>query len=117
MAQTSSGNYYYVESESVNDELANFALYEDSNNDLVFYDVSNDEEAKYVAGSGFDVPSSRGYQVDGTQVIGGQESALTAADGSTVDTTYGTEERDVIQNLVTRQGEIETALQNHGLIA
>jgi hypothetical protein len=117
MAQTESGNYYYVESNSLNDELTNFAVYEDSNDDLVFHDQSESEEPKYVAGSGFDVPSSRGYQVDGTQVVGSQESSLTAADGSTVDGTYGTEERDVIQNLVTRQSEIETALSNHGLIA
>lgn len=50
--------------------------------------------------------------------IGGAESqsALTAADGSTVDATYGTQERDVIQNLVTRQAELETALQNLGLL-
>lgn len=46
-----------------------------------------------------------------------QQDALTDADGSTVDDTYGTEERDVIQNLVTRVGELETALANLGLIA
>lgn len=46
-----------------------------------------------------------------------QQSALTTADGSTVDATYGAEERDVVQNLVTRVGEIETALENLGLVA
>lgn len=47
----------------------------------------------------------------------GQGTALTAEDASTVDTTYGTQERDVIKNLRTRVGEIETALKNIGLIA
>lgn len=47
----------------------------------------------------------------------GQQGPLTAANGSTVDATYGTEERDVIQNLVTRVGEIETALTNLGLLS
>jgi hypothetical protein len=46
-----------------------------------------------------------------------QQSALTSADGSTVDTTYGTEEQDVIQNLVTRVAELEAVLQAFGLIA
>lgn len=46
-----------------------------------------------------------------------QSAALTAADGSTVDTTYGQEEADVISNLVTRQAEIEAALQAAGIIA
>ena len=46
-----------------------------------------------------------------------QESALTAEDNSTVDGTYGTEEANVIQNLRTRVGELETKLQNLGLIA
>ena len=47
----------------------------------------------------------------------GQPSSLTAANSSTVDSTYGTEERDVIQNLRTRVNELETKLQNLGLLA
>lgn len=45
-----------------------------------------------------------------------QQSALTPANGSTVDGTYGNEERDVIQNNVTRISEIESALQAYGLL-
>lgn len=45
-----------------------------------------------------------------------KQAALTAADGGTVDATYGTAEADVINNLVTRVGELETALVNLGLI-
>lgn len=41
---------------------------------------------------------------------------LTASDASTVDVTYGTEESDVINNLRTRLDELETILQNMGLI-
>ncbi|HKJ72942.1 MAG TPA: hypothetical protein VKA19_02395 [Alphaproteobacteria bacterium] len=43
--------------------------------------------------------------------------SLTAADGSTVDTSYGQAEADVISNLVTRQGEIETALKKFGILS
>ncbi len=45
-----------------------------------------------------------------------KEAALTAEDGATVDGTYGTEEQGVINNLRTRMGELETALQAIGLI-
>ena len=43
-------------------------------------------------------------------------AALTAKDTSTVDATYGTQERDVINNNRTRIGEIETALKNIGIL-
>lgn len=43
-------------------------------------------------------------------------TALTAADASTVDTTYGTEESAVINNLRTRLNELETKLQSLGLL-
>ena len=46
-----------------------------------------------------------------------QQSALTAANASTVDTTYGTEEANVINNIRTRLGEVETALESLGLVA
>ena len=46
-----------------------------------------------------------------------QQAALTAADGSVVDTTYGTEESNVIQNLVIRVAELESKLQAYGLLA
>lgn len=46
-----------------------------------------------------------------------RQAALTAADGSTVDGTYGAEEAAVINNLVTRVAELETALQNLGLLS
>lgn len=117
MGQKSNGDYFYVESETVNDILDGFQIYDDGSGNIVFHDEANDSEYKINAGSGLDAPSGTGYYVDGTQVVGAQESALTAADGSTVDDTYGTEERDVIQNNVTRIAEIETALTNHGLIA
>ncbi len=42
--------------------------------------------------------------------------ALTIANGGTVDATYGTEERDVILNLVARQNELEERLQANGLL-
>lgn len=45
-----------------------------------------------------------------------EQEALTAADGSTVDSTYGAEEAAVIANNVTRIGEIEAALQAIGLL-
>lgn len=44
------------------------------------------------------------------------QSALTAADGSTVDGTYGAEEQAVISNNVTRIAEIEAALQAYGIL-
>ncbi len=44
-------------------------------------------------------------------------AALTAADASTVDGTYGAEEAAVIANLRTRLGELETKLQSLGLLS
>lgn len=44
-------------------------------------------------------------------------TALTAIDNSTVDTTYGTQERDVITNTRTRLSELETRLKNLGLLS
>jgi hypothetical protein len=44
------------------------------------------------------------------------QSALTAADASTVDGTYGAEEQAVIGNNRTRIGEIEAALQAFGIL-
>ena len=44
-------------------------------------------------------------------------AALTAADGSTVDATYGAEEAAVLANVVTRQAEIEARLQALGFIS
>lgn len=44
-------------------------------------------------------------------------AALTAEDASTVDTTYGQEEADVINNLRTRLGELESRLQAYGLLS
>lgn len=48
---------------------------------------------------------------------GAQAAAPTAADGSTVDTTYGQEEADVISNNTTRIAEIIAALQAVGIMA
>lgn len=45
-----------------------------------------------------------------------QQSALTASDSSTVDTTYGQEEADVINNLRTRVNELEARLQSYVLL-
>lgn len=46
-----------------------------------------------------------------------QSAALTAADASTVDGTYGAEEAAVIGNMRTRLGEIEAALEAAGIVA
>lgn len=46
-----------------------------------------------------------------------QQGPLTAKDGGTVDSTYGTAEADVIKNNRTRIEEVETALKNLGLIS
>jgi hypothetical protein len=43
-------------------------------------------------------------------------AALTAADASTVDSTYGAEEAAVIANLRTRLNELEARLQAAGFI-
>lgn len=56
------------------------------------------------------------WNIDGDVVDTTTLTALTPANGSTVDATYGTEERDVIQNLVTRQNEIENRLKTKGII-
>lgn len=45
-----------------------------------------------------------------------QQSALTESDPSTVDTTYGQEEADVINNLRTRVNELEARLQSYALL-
>lgn len=45
-----------------------------------------------------------------------RQAALTAADASTVDATYGTEEAAVINNLRTRVNELEARLQAYGLL-
>ncbi|UCH71718.1 MAG: hypothetical protein JSW62_04790 [Thermoplasmatales archaeon] len=46
-----------------------------------------------------------------------KETAMTAADASSVDSTYGNEERDVIINLRTRLNELESKLQSLGFLA
>lgn len=46
-----------------------------------------------------------------------QQAAMTAVNASTVDTIYGSQEQDVINNTRTRVSEIETALEALGLIA
>lgn len=46
-----------------------------------------------------------------------QQGPLTGQDSGTVDATYGTAEANVIDNNRTRIAEIETALQNLGLLA
>lgn len=46
-----------------------------------------------------------------------QPTALTAADSSTIDATYGTDEANVITNLRTRVNELETKLRALGLVA
>lgn len=46
-----------------------------------------------------------------------KQAALTAEDTQTVDGTYGSEEADVIENLRTRVGELEAALQAQDLLS
>lgn len=45
-----------------------------------------------------------------------QAAALTAADASTVDATYGSQEAAVLGNVRTRVGEIEAALVALGIL-
>jgi len=116
MATKSNGDYFYVGSESVNEELDDFQIYSEAG-DLALHDEPNDEEYKFVAGSGLELPASRGLLVDGTQVVQGQGSALTAQDTSTVSTTFGSTEQGVVENNRTRIAELEARLQAHGLIA
>lgn len=128
MAQKENGDYYYVEDGSVNDILSSFAFYENGGN-LVIHDESNNEEPGYVAGAGFDVPSSRGYHVDGTQVVGGQESgnvtSLTDNSGGSTDDTVAAVSgsgadstiNDNFAELADEVNGIITTLKNHGLHA
>lgn len=46
-----------------------------------------------------------------------RQAALTAADATAVDATYGAEEAAVITNMRTRLGELETKLKAYGLLA
>lgn len=46
-----------------------------------------------------------------------KSTALTATDASTVDGTYGAEEQAVVGNSRTRSGEVQTALQDFGILA
>lgn len=65
------------------------------------------------------------YEADGTAVRLGffgvaavvKPAAPTAVDSSTVDATYGTQERDVINNVRTRLNEVIAALQSLGLMS
>lgn len=66
MPEKQNGDYYYVESETVNELMDDFAIYQDGGNFRLF-DEATDEEAGYVAGAGWDVPAGRGYHVNGTQ--------------------------------------------------
>ncbi|MEE9244875.1 MAG: hypothetical protein V3U63_01630, partial [Gemmatimonadota bacterium] len=45
------------------------------------------------------------------------QAALTAEDATVIDATYGAPEEGVLNNVRTRLGEIEAALQAFGLIA
>lgn len=54
--------------------------------------------------------------IEGWQLRNTPRPAMTAPDGQTVDATYGTQERDVINNHTTRIGELETALVKLNLI-
>ncbi len=45
-----------------------------------------------------------------------EQDALTEVVGDTVDTTYGNEEVNVINNLVTRVNEIESRLKSIGVL-
>lgn len=128
MAKQADGDYYYVEDGNLNDLFEDFQLYENGGN-LTFYDVSNDEEAQYVAGAGFDVPASRGYHVNGTQVVGPQQSgnvsSLTDNSGGTTDGTVAAVNgsgadaaiNDNFAELAAEVNGIITTLQNHGLHA
>lgn len=44
------------------------------------------------------------------------QTSFSTENSATIDTTYGTNERDVIKNTRQRVGEIETALKDMGLL-
>lgn len=46
-----------------------------------------------------------------------QSAALTAALGGTLDTTFGQQELDELNNIIVRVGEIEAALERAGIVA
>lgn len=76
-----------------------------------------------VAGNGgFGVALDAGVAAGYTRVLIGAGmfvagAALTAVVGGSLDTTWGAEELAELQNVITRQGEIEAVLQAHGLLA
>lgn len=76
--------------------------------------ITDDGGSNVIAEFEWDTVDAKWAMFGATPVA--QQSALTAADGSTVDSTYGDEERDVIQNLVTRQNELESILSAYGLL-
>lgn len=78
----------------------------------------------YVADSGSSTREALRAEADGSAVRLGffgaaavtKRAAPTAENTSTVDTTYGTQERDVLNNVRTRLGEVISALQSLGLM-
>lgn len=70
--------------------------------------TTTDADAKYVSRTG-----NVGFY--GTVPIA-KAAALTAADASVVDATYGAEEAAVIANLRTRLNELESRLRAYGLL-
>jgi len=109
MARTSNDDYFYEEG-TINEYLDNFAVYEDSGA-LVVHDRSNDVEFQFEAGGTL--------AVDGTQILGSQQSlsdnTTGSADGSLQavgDTSAGDESGAINNNFK----EIYEVLSAHGLI-
>lgn len=88
--------------------------------------VPSDAETGYMKGCLFiDTANGKLYINVGTKAsanfdeldqVVAPAAALTAADGGTVDNTYGQDENDVITNNVVRIDEIEAALIAHGIL-
>jgi len=118
MPEKSNGDYYYVESETINDLLDGFQIYDDGSGNVVFYDEANDEEYKILAGTGYDTPSGVGCSVNGTQVLSAQKTLDDNTGGiaddalEAVGNTSSADESAAINNNFK---EIYDVLAEHGL--
>jgi len=119
MARKANGDYYYVESETVNDLMDDFAFYQDGT-DFKLHDEVNGNEVAYAPGTGLNLPAGEEVQVGGTSVVGPQQTlddnTAGTADGtlaSAGDTTTA-DQSGVINN---NFAEIYSVLAAHGLVA
>jgi hypothetical protein len=118
MPEKSNGDYYYVESETINDLLDGFQIYDDGSGNIVFHDTANDDEYVITAGSGFDAPAGTGYSVDGSQVVGAAETLDDSSGGATdADLeAVGDTSTDSSTAINNNFAEIYAVLLAHGLV-